>query len=63
MFGYLALMNSLLAESETSVVASPCPGEVGSEPALKVAATAALEEEEDEEEEENPDTHFKRKPR
>jgi len=41
------------AESETSVATGPCLGEVSSEPAQEVAATATLEEEEDDEEE-NP---------
>ena len=46
-------------ESETSVAVSPCPGEVGSEPAQEVAATTTLEEEKVEEGEENLDTQFK----
>ena len=54
-------MEEFLAKtgSETSVAASPCLGEVGSELTQEVVAEATLEEEEDEEEEENPKTHFK----
>ena len=45
-------------DSEASVAANPCLGEVGSELPPEVASIAALEGEGDEEEE-NPDTHFK----
>jgi len=44
---------------EASVIASLHSGEVGSEPAQEVAATAKIKEEK--EEEEDPYTHFKRK--
>ena len=44
-------------EPAQKVATSLQPGEVGSEPALEVTATANIEEEEDE----NRDTHFKKK--